>query len=110
MAEDKALEAHAGAPADISAERPLPNKTHQLTPDGQKSDVEKATSNRSSVTLSTPDANQETSVAKPSTPGLDAGSFPDGGLAAWSVVLGGFMALFVSFGTADGLFMHIDLC
>ncbi|KAI9840705.1 MAG: hypothetical protein M1838_003939 [Thelocarpon superellum] len=34
----------------------------------------------------------------PMNPMMDPSSFPDGGLKAWSVVLGGFCCLFVSFG------------
>jgi hypothetical protein len=41
----------------------------------------------------------QTPVAEtPRNPMIDPSSFPDGGVEAWVVVLGGFCALFVSFG------------
>ena len=49
-------------------------------------------------------------VSKRPPPGImDPASFPDGGVKAWTTVLGGFCALFVSFG---GLKHHgsLSLC
>lgn len=41
---------------------------------------------------------QEAEARPPVNPMMDPSSFPDGGIEAWTVVFGGFCALFVSFG------------
>lgn len=46
--------------------------------------------------LPDPEAAKKEAVAAPSGP--DPASFPDGGLQAWLVVLGGFCTIFASFG------------
>lgn len=53
------------------------------------------------ATSRTADTDVEKSVApgQPKTPGeLDPNNPPDGGLEAWTVVLGGFLIIFSSFG------------
>jgi len=96
MSDEKGLEAD--APQDVSRQGDLQQEPRGLGPNGKEGHGEKTTSNRSSATLSAPEADHATEPPKPSTSGVDPASFPDGGLEAWLAVLGGFMALFVSFG------------
>lgn len=47
---------------------------------------------------------------KPKVPGIDPKSFPDGGWEAWSVVIGGFSAVFCSFGWINCESLSLAAC
>ena len=52
----------------------------------------------SATTAQAADETAKEGAVPPSNAFIDPKAFPDGGLRAWSTVLGGFFALFVSFG------------
>lgn len=93
-----------GAQGDMSAkdlslgENKKQRQANQVAPGQQSS------SNESMVK----DGEQQEEKPKPA--GIDPKSFPDGGWEAWSVVIGGFCAIFCSFGWINCESWHPVLC